>query len=80
MDYEFSFEEADALLHRNWFYQDEDIDLLKSTAIKIQSGKHLSLSDALALMHIVMRNRPDGPLINQRVKDWTEQLKSVNGP
>ena len=28
MDYEFSFEEADALLHRNWFYQDEDIDEL----------------------------------------------------
>lgn len=26
MDYEFSFEEADALLIRNWFYQDEDID------------------------------------------------------
>jgi len=28
MDYEFSFEDADALLHRNWFYQDEDIDEL----------------------------------------------------
>ena len=28
MDYEFSFEEADALLLRNWFYQDEDIDEL----------------------------------------------------
>lgn len=26
MDYEFSFEEADALLIRDWFYQDEDID------------------------------------------------------
>ena len=26
MDYEFSFEEADALLIRNWFYCDEDID------------------------------------------------------
>ena len=28
MDYEFSFEEADALLQRDWFYQDEDIDEL----------------------------------------------------
>jgi hypothetical protein len=28
MDYEFSFEEANALLMRNWFYQDEDIDEL----------------------------------------------------
>ena len=28
MDYEFSFEEADALLMRDWFYQDEDIDEL----------------------------------------------------
>ena len=28
MDYEFSFEEADALLHRDWFYRDEDIDEL----------------------------------------------------
>ena len=28
MDYEFSFEEANALLTRNWFYQDEDIDEL----------------------------------------------------
>jgi len=26
MDYEFSFEEADALLMRDWFYEDEDID------------------------------------------------------
>jgi hypothetical protein len=26
MDYEFSFQEADALLMRDWFYQDEDID------------------------------------------------------
>ena len=28
MDYEFSFEEANALLHRNWFFCDEDIDEL----------------------------------------------------
>jgi len=28
MDYEFSFEEADALLIRDWFYCDEDIDEL----------------------------------------------------
>ena len=28
MDYEFSFEEANALLERDWFYQDEDIDEL----------------------------------------------------
>jgi len=28
MDYEFSFEEANALLQRDWFYQDEDIDEL----------------------------------------------------
>ena len=26
MDYEFSFEEANALLYRNWFFCDEDID------------------------------------------------------
>ena len=28
MDYEFSFEEADALLMRDWFFCDEDIDEL----------------------------------------------------
>jgi len=57
-------------------YQDEDVDLLRDTALKIQSGMHLNLSDALALMQIALRNRPDGPLINEKVKDWTEQLKS----
>lgn len=57
-------------------FHDEDAELLRNTALKIHSGKILNLSDALALMKIASRNRPDGPLINGMVRDWTEQLKS----
>jgi len=59
-------------------YQNKDVQLLRDTALKIEGGGRVGLSDALALMQIALRNRPDGPLIKGKVKDWTEQLKSTN--
>jgi len=53
---------------------DNDADFLRDTAISIEKGKALAFSDALKLMQLAKRARPNGYYISQKVEEYTEEL------
>ncbi|GAA6135645.1 hypothetical protein NBRC116188_24350 [Oceaniserpentilla sp. 4NH20-0058] len=50
--------------------------VLRDTALKIEKGAKLDLSDALELMKAAQELRPNGAVINQKVEEWSEKLAS----
>lgn len=49
-----------------------EVNLIRDTALKFESGEKVSKEDAIGLMQIASRTRPDGPLIKDRLKKWTQ--------
>lgn len=54
----------------------ESVDFLRDLALKIENADALTLEDALELMNQAKKMRPNGPLINQKVDEWSDKLKS----
>ena len=50
----------------------EDIVRIRSAAVKLEN---LDLKEALRLMEVAARHRPDGPYINARIKEYKEKLQ-----
>lgn len=53
---------------------DGEIDVLRDVALKLSEANPDMLSDALALMKIALHYRPKGPLIKQKVDEWSAFL------
>jgi hypothetical protein len=49
-----------------------EIDTLRDVAVKIEEKVELNRLDALALMKIAFRARPDGNFIRKKVMEWSE--------
>lgn len=47
------------------------VNNLFNIAVKIENGTKLTLDDALVLMKLAQMARPDGPLINAKLKEWS---------
>lgn len=47
-----------------------DVDLLRDVALKYQNGQQLNRDEAIRLMEIAQKNRPDGKLINKKLDEW----------
>lgn len=56
---------------------DEQINSLRDIALRIFDHKSNSVEDALALMKIALSHRPHGPLIKNKVEQWSALLKST---
>ena len=54
---------------------DEQINSLRDIALRIFDHKSNSIEDALALMKIALSQRPNGPLIKNKVEQWSALLK-----
>ena len=52
------------------------VDSLRDIALKIEAGDACDLSDALALMEIALKHRPNGGLIRKKHGAWSEQLRT----
>ncbi|MBI1262330.1 MAG: hypothetical protein GC184_11455 [Rhizobiales bacterium] len=55
---------------------DRDADCLRDIALKIEAGQQLSTRDALELMQLARRARPDGALIKRKIADYAAQVES----
>jgi hypothetical protein len=55
----------------------EQINSLKDIALRIFDHKSSSVEDALALMKIALSYRPHGPLIKNKVEQWSALLESA---
>ena len=47
-----------------------DITFLRDIAIKIENEEKLNIEDALKIMKFCKLFKPDGPIINQKIKQW----------
>lgn len=54
---------------------EEQINSLRDIALRIFDNKSNSTEDALALMKIALSHRPHGPLIKNKVEQWSTMLK-----
>ena len=54
--------------------ENADAEYLRDIALKIESQTPLGLQDALSLMTLAQRARPDGPQINAKVAQWQQAL------
>lgn len=55
---------------------EEQMNSLRDIALRIFDHKSDSIEDALALMKIALSHRPNGPLIKNKVEQWSAILKS----
>jgi len=55
---------------------EEQINSLRDIALRIFDHKSNSVEDAIALMEIALCHRPDGPLIQNKLKEWSATLES----
>jgi hypothetical protein len=55
---------------------DTDADYLRDIALAIENGKKVQLADALRLMTLAKRARPNGPLIEKKVKEIGTKLRT----
>ena len=60
--------------------EDGDVPFLRDLAIEVAAGKAASLKDAIALMLLAQRARPDGPKINALIETWQRQLAETSAP
>ncbi|KGB83246.1 hypothetical protein JT55_02730 [Rhodovulum sp. NI22] len=51
---------------------DGDADVLRDVALKYQNGKPVTREDALALMSLAGRARPNGALIQKKLNEWRQ--------
>lgn len=51
---------------------DEDANVLRDVALKYQSGAPVTREEALALMSLAARARPNGALILQKLNEWRQ--------
>jgi hypothetical protein len=56
--------------------KDTMVATIRDTALKISRQEVLGLEDALELMRIAQLLRPDGPMINRKVTEWSSFLAS----
>jgi hypothetical protein len=56
---------------------DSITNLVRDVALKIEGRRGVTLSDALALMKVAQRLRPQGPTINRKVAEWEERLSPL---
>lgn len=56
---------------------DADAPFLRELAVAVAEGKEASLGDAIALMRLAQRVRPDGPKINALIESWQRQLAAA---
>ena len=54
--------------------ENADAEYLRDIALKIESQMSLELQDALSLMTLAQRARPDGPQINAKIAQWQHAL------
>ena len=52
------------------------VEALRDIALRIARGEELGLNDALTLMKQAQQLRPEGPVINKKVEEWTNKLDS----
>lgn len=52
----------------------EDANNLRDISLKISNNEPLNLKDALKLMQLAGKARPDGPLIRDKIKEWTKEI------
>ena len=54
----------------------EDVNRIRDLSLDIaKNSKTLELKDALFLMKIAQRSRPEGKLINQKINEWEKKIK-----
>jgi len=51
---------------------DSDADVLRDVSFKYETKKAISKAEALSLMKIAQRARPNGPFINTKISEWEE--------
>lgn len=83
-EYEFSQAQLDVLAraiaekvaeNKHRALADDDADILRDIALKIEKRETLSTGDAYRLMRLALRARPDGPVINQKLKEYAARLR-----
>lgn len=52
--------------------EEDDVNVLRDVALKYESGERLTRFQATKLMGLAARARPKGPVIRQKLRDWTE--------
>ena len=52
---------------------DEDADALRDAALKFENGAPVTAEEAIKLMQLASRARPNGGLIQQKLAKWTEK-------
>lgn len=53
---------------------ENDANYLRDVAEKIVNGKDLQMEDALLLMKLAQKARPEGQYISKKVEEWTSQI------
>lgn len=48
-----------------------DVDFLRDMAMKYETGDTVSKSEAISLMRLARKSRPNGPRINQKIEEWS---------
>jgi hypothetical protein len=56
---------------------DADANYLRDIAVKIEQKNEPTLQDALALMRLAKRARPNGPFICQKIDEWNLRLNEI---
>lgn len=59
--------------------REEDADILRHVALKYESGTELSRNEALSLMKLALRGRPQGQLIQQKIAEWGSAQHKASG-
>ena len=62
------------LIKKNKLVENINVNYLRNIATSIESGRKLSITDALFLMKIAQNFRPDGPFINKKIKEWKKKI------
>lgn len=52
--------------------KDAEINILRDVALKFESAQTLDQEEALSLMKIAARHRPNGPLIVRKIEEWSK--------
>ena len=56
--------------------EQSSVDILKDVALRLYKNDRGAIEDALALMKIALKHRPNGPLIKAKVEQWSALLDS----
>jgi hypothetical protein len=53
-----------------------DVDVLRDVALKFENKTAVSKTQAIHLLQLAAKVRPDGPVIRQKLTNWLAHIKS----